>query len=853
MLLYRPNPYPERLSAAPRLFAVCALAALCCLSAFAATGVARAAAACPDEAARALRGSSGLPDCRAYELVTPPDKDGALIDEAALDDVPPQVAEDGRRVVTLSIQCFADPQSCTAIRKAEGDVYGFERGEDGWVTRPLAPSAQAYEANSWVAMSAAGRTGTALFEVPSAPESVTDDWLARGEGAEAGALGPELVLGPMGEHGGEDGFAPLAPNYFSLDEAGVVATADMSHVVYETKVPEWSFDTTKFGGDAEPGVLYEYAPPYTDDVPLEVGVRGGFDSHELIGECGVSYGNAGLSNEKRFDSLSADGRLVFFTVHGHDQEQTCPGVAPAADQLYVRVDGELAGQARSVALSLDPPESVCSSEECVGHADPEGAFAQDAEFEGASANGAVALFTSTQQLTNAASQSSGSALVQKCLNLAGPGGCNLYMSLCAGCEELSASQEAAKRELVDLSETNERTAPEGGPRVQGLVALAPDGSRVYFVAKGVLTGGEENTEHEHAESGADNLYVYEEGRRVFIARLSAIDHRHGFVEQEHSDDGQWTFLRANVTPDGRFLVFTSTRALTADDTRPEGPAQVYEYDATTRALVRVSKGQDGYNDDGNTGAGAATIVPVSNSTNAATVPARTDPTVSENGQYVFFQSAIALTPGALNDYELTSEAHGESLDEGFAQNVYEYHDGQVFMVSKPDTTDTPGGNSQGDFSPSELLGTDASGENVFFATFDALVPEDTDTQRDFYDARVCSETEPCTVPVSEPAPACASEGCPTTPPPAPLSAPASETFTGPGNPTPPPALLTPLVKPKPKPKPPTRAQKLKAALKACHTKHSKARRRACETTARKRYGPRSPATSVSSSRSSHRR
>ncbi|HTZ64831.1 MAG TPA: hypothetical protein VMB51_12075, partial [Solirubrobacteraceae bacterium] len=80
-------------------------------AAFAATGVSRAAAACPDEAARALRGSGGLPDCRAYELVTPPDKDGALIDEAALDDVPPQVAEDGRRVVTLSIQCFADPQS----------------------------------------------------------------------------------------------------------------------------------------------------------------------------------------------------------------------------------------------------------------------------------------------------------------------------------------------------------------------------------------------------------------------------------------------------------------------------------------------------------------------------------------------------------------------------------------------------------------------------------------------------------------------------------------------------------------------------------------------------------------------
>jgi Tol biopolymer transport system component len=53
-----------------------------------------------------------------------------------------------------------------------------------------------------------------------------------------------------------------------------------------------------------------------------------------------------------------------------------------------------------------------------------------------------------------------------------------------------------------------------------------------------------------------------------------------------------------VTPDGRFLVFTSHRALTADDTRGDGPAQVYEYDAQTGTLTRVSIGQDGYNENG---------------------------------------------------------------------------------------------------------------------------------------------------------------------------------------------------------------------------------------------------------------
>ena len=55
----------------------------------------------------------------------------------------------------------------------------------------------------------------------------------------------------------------------------------------------------------------------------------------------------------------------------------------------------------------------------------------------------------------------------------------------------------------------------------------------------------------------------------------------------------------DLTPDGSFLVFvSSTDHLTPDDTSTA--PQVFEYDAQTGALVRVSIGQDGYNDNGNT-------------------------------------------------------------------------------------------------------------------------------------------------------------------------------------------------------------------------------------------------------------
>jgi hypothetical protein len=124
----------------------------------------------------------------------------------------------------------------------------------------------------------------------------------------------------------------------------------------------------------------------------------------------------------------------------------------------------------------------------------------------------------------------------------------------------------------------------------------------------------------------------------------------------------------------------------------------------------------------------------------------------------------------------------------------------------------------------ELLGTDTTGENVFFSTADQLVPQDIDTQLDFYDARVGGGFPAPTAPL-----ACGGEACQgaLSAPPI-FGTPASVTFNGAGNLAPP----TPA-----KPKPLTRAQKLAKALKACHSKHDRHKRAACERQARKRYGP----------------
>jgi hypothetical protein len=178
----------------------------------------------------------------------------------------------------------------------------------------------------------------------------------------------------------------------------------------------------------------------------------------------------------------------------------------------------------------------------------------------------------------------------------------------------------------------------------------------------------------------------------------------------------------------------------------------------------------------------------------------------------------------------------------YAENVYEWESGGagscpagrvsgcVFLISDGRDVGVTRGQGPGCQVGSAvcLLGSDASGDNVFLATTDGLVASDTNTELDYYDARVCEAASPC-VEASASVAGCTGEEChglPSGPPGVP--APPSSAFSGPGNVTPPPAV---------KPVVLTRAQKLAKALKACRTKANKHTRVACEALARKRYGP----------------
>jgi hypothetical protein len=748
---------------------------------------------------------SSAPDGRRYEMVTPPVKNGALIGSLFAGHRPPVVANSGEEVIAPSDQCFEGPESCVGVRLTEGEPYGFVRTAGGWVTEPFAPPA-GFEGDSYWSVNA--NTGTALFSAPGSPGG-PDDFYGREPG---GVFTP---IGPFGEL--KPGSGAAQANASVMTPVGVFSTADLSHVVYEPTEKLWAFDESGVNG------LYEYAPGVKDTQPLMVGVEGGYEegeNHDLVSVCETKLGD--LESGNRSEAVSENGHIVYFTAGERTSGCAVGAKAPLVTGLYARVDGESAN-AHTVLVSARAAAG-CDTLVC----EEDASKVEDlrtANFEGASGDGSRVFFTDAQQLTNGAVESSASAAEQQCA-APEPGGCNLYESVCTEpCGPPGEAPDPKARELFDVSETSEAE----GPRVQGVMAVSADGSHVYFVAEGVLTGEEENEEHEKAVSGEDNLYVYDEGpggtrgHVTFITRLAGGD----------GQEEQWltkTSGTANVTPDGRFLVFTDDRALTHDDTREEGAdaehaAQVYEYDAATRVLRRISAGEDEYNDDGNAETGNAYIAYPAREATDGSVPIRRDPSMADNGELVFFESPIALVPGALED---------ASIGEGkYAYNVYEWYNGQVYLVSdgKDVTGDSAVSESQNPRGPTELLGVGVNGADVIFSTFDQLVPEDQDTQRDYYDAHLCStEGKPCIEQVQEPGPclegACQGPvGAPTG-----VVAPGSATLSGSGNLPPPPAE-------KPVVKPLTRAQKLAKALKACHTKADKKKRRACEALARKDYGP----------------
>src|SRR3984885_8635998 len=743
---------------------------------------------CENESSPGFR--TTLPDCRAYELVSPAYGAGAIA--AGPNRKPPPIAADGEQILAESFGEFAEAEELAQDGTEYGDIFEFSRTPTGWSAEAQDPPAWLYpwhiiepnEPTYHDEPALATDLGSSVWFVPGA--------LSPGEEPERNWLQHERGLLVLRE--GKDRFAVLGRVFAPGALRGVAeyplfrgVSADASHVFFAARGHGrslWPGDPTLESEVVRRESVYEYHGSGGGE-PVLVGVS---NEGPPPWEPGAAHLNEGADLESDCGTemlgMSSDGETVFFTAQ---HEDGCTAPQPSATELYARVGGE-----HTVDIS-EPDSQDCAACVTSGLRFP-------ASFDGASEDGARVFFSSEQKLF---------------AGVHGEAGMNLYEYDFGG----------APGDRVTFIAHEVSSIPElGGETLQSqhLALVAKDGARVYFQSPVALTGGANangESAAEDLEAGDSTLlYVYDTGSKG-LAFVAGARPNEATEPPPFNNSEREPFKRFDATSDGEFLVFETATDLRGTDDTSTVP-QVFEYDAVSGALARVSQGQrspagflcsststveENYDCDGNT---------TNHKDGARTVQGGLN-SVAVDGTVVF-TSPLPLAPGAV----LTNSAANAGA-EG-AENVYEYRDGQVYLISAGDEPTSVHFQSS---EQTRLLGIDQSGRDVFFISGDALVPQDTDTQASWYAARLGGGF-PGPLAVG----GCVGEACQGGSGGAPVLAAGLPSRGGeapvfsPGAPVVSRAVVL------------TRAQRLAKALRTCRREKAKKKRVVCEKRARKAYG-----------------
>jgi hypothetical protein len=792
----------------------------------------------PDETFATLAEVSvGLPDGRAYELVTPVDKEGGS-------DMFAEKKTNGEFANGQSVGTPSESGDAFILetRSAFGpfpaalfNEYVFDRdlGAREWTYRSLvAPGLGAQS----IGGSVSGPTGLSHAYLVFDPVDLSGVAFMDGVGSEVGEEGAyttDLVGVPGGPYTtlrtdpvyhGNEGKVPVTTvvvggsqdlGQIVLESNGnglLCGPAEAAGKVEEGDVLcEWAggFETPE-GGEAQPELRLVDLAPGSESMPASrcgSGLGGG-----------ERYGNA-------YRAVSASGSRVFFTAPqegAREENLTGPGCwnqvkekekgeAVNPPQLYARVNEIVGGETVHETVKVSAPAEGVKEAGGVPREYP-------VQYVGASEDGSKVFFVTEEWLTLDHPETHDPELYE----------CEIV---------LEGEQPACRLTRVSAGVAGSE-AGKAGAQVDWAPAVSADGSAVYFTAFNVLAeGANRQTPAGNEEEGAVNVYRYDTrtASTSYIATVDTMDHSNQRECQgstgTHAGSCSWTDWY--TTPSGEDLLFGSSLPIAGYNQLQEGCteqlpfeknttdgrcSELYRYDATAAehgepAVICVSCGPGGADKEGNAEfARAATAEPAA--------PPVTG--LSANGDYAFFDSAAKLVSQAENHtldvYEW--EAHGTGGC-GLAA-------GCVRLISSPN-----------DSFPSYFLGYSpyqyettshekktVEGGNVFFGTHADLLPQDTNSVGNLYDARICLPEAPCITPPPATPTQCEGSACqtPTTPPTG--AAPASMSFHGPGDapPSPPPPSLT-------------NAQKLTRALKVCRRDRLRRKRVACEAAARKRYGP----------------
>ncbi len=638
-------------------------------------------------------GASALPEGRAYELVSPAYKGGyGVLSTAAL-------APDGESAAFISQGAFDG----TLDNNLFND-YLVRRSDTGWSTTELEPPASLAQPD--------GLFAHQMSFSPSLEYALVNSTLGSSGGNANSASTQGAFLATPLAPGKGTAWRRIGPNEGVLESLsgpiGHVEQKDFSatfcHVIVDPLNVALLPEAERKG--AIDGELYDMSQgchgetPYLRlmDVKNENGPHG---EPELINfscemSLGAFFGLNGGGKESDSGAVSADGSAIFVTANVEDKPGVRPDCSNGDSQLFVRLGGE-----RTVEVSK-PLGEACKK---VGEipCEPGAGTRPRAFYQGASEDGSRVFFTTAAKLV-------GEDHDEKS---------NLYMSS-IGCPPSSPECSASEREVLSLVQVSHSSVTGEAAEVMSTVSITPDGTHVYYVATGVLSEGA-NPEGRRPLKGADNLYLYERdsrfpaGHTVFVADLCSASGVSGTItdpncpqEMQGTDATLWGsgVPLAQTAADGGILVFDSYARLVVRGPQADtdNAQDVYRYDAETGRLERVSVGEDGYDTNGNRGS--------SSQHNSDALIGQAEPnhrSVNEDGSRIIFESSEPLSSISTNDLN----------------NVYEWHDGAVSLVSS-------GSSPQGDCCATMT----PSGDDVLFTTTQGLVSEDTDGLADIYDARL---------------------------------------------------------------------------------------------------------------------
>lgn len=668
----------------------------------------------------------GLSDTRAWEMVSPPDKHGALLRGIEDRGGHIQAAADGNGIAYVSIAPEeSDPEG---NRLFEPSSVLARRSENGWSSEDITAP------NDKVVPVLLGRLGEYKLFSTDLSKAIMDARTVTLLSPEASERAPYLRFNasPPGYSPlvtGKEGFANVPPGTeFGGSEAFLSsvaienATPDLTHVVLSSSVPLVE------GAPSE--TSYEWVDGQLKPVAVLSATEGG----------GIVEARSGSGTVSLRRAISRDGSRVFWTAIGADPH------------LYMR---EMVAEETVRIDQVQPGAS--------------GAGTIRPVFQGASSDGTVVFFTDTQQLTEDAS----------------PSGADLYR-----CE--LEDPAAGCTNLTDLSVSGGEPGESG--QVQGVVsALSEDGSRIYFVAKGILDI-RPNQFGYAATAGEPNLYFWQEGEGPrFIATLAKEDRPDWGLPGTIPQPGRVSGLSASGSPSGRYFAFMSERQLTdpedpsalnIDLSTKEAAERVFRYDAVAEKLECVSCAPTGAAPRGAVlergnelvdprtqwlGRRVAASLPQAPVLSVAGETIYQPRVVLDSGR-VFFN---AIDPLVLADsnaqwdvYQYEDLGTGDCSATSGNAAIARSGEGCVSLVSSGT------GNREAGF-----LDASVTGNDVFFLTPARLSATDVDSEMDLYDARVGGVSAV----VQQPSECRSGESCHPAPAAVPDAAPASAFFSGAGN------------------------------------------------------------------------